>query len=223
MTKQGGNRKTQVKRASGKQAGTTQLGATQTGAPQIGDRQARRQVILDAALELLATRGLEGVTHRAIDEIAGLPQGSSTYYFPKKVGLLIAAADRLAELLEKDCDDIQVGFAQTAARLGMDAAIAYVAQELGAYADKSRQLFLARMELTLAAARRDDLAGVGAQLTAAARMPIEFFLKLISNGRADVPIETCAGLIDGITLMYATGQGPKPTTEQVAAIFRAVL
>ncbi|WP_374313861.1 TetR/AcrR family transcriptional regulator [Dongia sp.] len=218
MSKPGGNRKTQVKRASGKRAG-----ATQAGTAQIGDRQARRQVILDAALQLLATRGLEGVTHRAIDEMAGLPQGSSTYYFPKKLGLLIAAAERLAEMLEKDCDDIQVGFAQTAARLGMDAAIAYVAQELGAYADKSRHLFLARMELTLAAARRHDLAGVGAQLTAAARRPIEFFLKLISNGRADVPIETCAGLIDGITLMYATGQGPKPTTEQVAAIFRAVL
>jgi DNA-binding transcriptional regulator YbjK len=218
MSKPGLNKKTEVKRAGSKPAGGKPAGAAQAG-----DRQARRHIILDAAIELLATRGLEGVTHRAIDEFAGLPQGSSTYYFPKKVGLLIAAADRLAELLEKDCDDIQVGFAQTAARLGMDAAIAYVAQELGAYADKSRHLFLARMELTLAAARRDDLAGVGAQLTAAARRPIEFFLKLISNGRADVPIETCAGLIDGITLMYATGQGPKPTTEQVAAIFRAVL
>jgi hypothetical protein len=60
-------------------------------------------------------------------------------------------------------------------------------------------------------------------LTAAARRPIEFFLKLISDGRADVPIETCAGLIDGITLMYATGQGPKPTTDQIAAVFRSIL
>ena len=218
MSKPGMKKEPQVKRAGGKLAGS-QL----PGEKQGGGKQARRQIILDGALELLATRGLEGVTHRAIDEIAGLPQGSSTYYFPKKVGLLIAASERLAELLEKDCDDIQVGFAQTAARLGMDAAIAYVAQELGAYADKSRNLFLARMELTLAAARRDELAGVGVQLTTAARRPIEFFLTLISKGRADVPIETCAGLIDGITLMYATGQGPKPTTEQVAAIFRAVL
>jgi DNA-binding transcriptional regulator YbjK len=184
---------------------------------------ARREVILNGVIELLATRGLEGVTHRAVDEIAGLPQGSSTYYFPKKAALLIAAAQHLAQILEKDCDELQVGFAETAAKQGLDAAVAYVATELVAYADNSRHLFLARMELTMASARREDLAGVGTELTAAARRPIEFFLKLISDGRDDVPIETCAGLIDGITLMYATGQGPKPTTDQIAAVFRSIL
>lgn len=183
----------------------------------------RRKAILDGVIELLATRGMEGVTHRAVDQIAGLPQGSTTYYFPKKTALLVAASDRLAQLLEKDCDDLQVGFADKVAKEGMDAAIAYVAAELAAYADCARHLFLARMELTMAASRRDDLEGVGEKLGAAARRPIEFFLRLISDGRKDVPIETCAGLVDGISLMYATGQGPKPTTEQVAAIFRAIL
>lgn len=186
-------------------------------------KRARRVTILDGVIELLATRGLEGVTHRAVDEVAGLPQGSSSYYFPKKTLLLIAASQHLAELLEKDCDELQVGFAQTAAKQGLDAAVQYVAEELVAYADDSRHLFLARIELTMASARRDDLANIGAQLTAAARRPIEFFLKLISDGRADVPIETCAGLIDGIGLMHATGQGPKPTTDQVAAVFRSIL
>ncbi|ACG74191.1 transcriptional regulator, TetR family [Anaeromyxobacter sp. K] len=187
------------------------------------DRSDRRIVILEAVLELLATRGLEGVTHRAADDAAGLPQGSTTYYFPKKTALLVAAADHLAALLEKECDELQVGFAERAARQGLDAAIAYVADELAAYADDTRHLFLARVELTMAAARREDLAGVGERLTAAARRPIAFFVKLISHGRADAPIETCAGLIDGITLMYAIGQGPRPTTEQVSAVLRAVL
>lgn len=184
---------------------------------------ARRENILNGVIELLATRGLEGVTHRGVDEVAGLPQGSCSYYFPKKALLLIAASQHLAELLEKDCDELQVGFAETAAKDGMDAAVEYVAQEVVTYADDSRHLFLARMELTMAAARRDDLADVGKQLTAAARRPLEFFLKLISDGRDDVPIETCAGLIDGIGLMHATGQGPKPTTDQVAAVFRSIL
>lgn len=187
------------------------------------DKTARRDVILTGVIELLARRGLEGVTHRAVDEIAGLPQGSSSYYFPKKAALLIATSQHLAALLEKDCDELQVGFADTAAKSGLDAAVEYVATELVAYADKSRHLFLARMELTLAAARREELKDVGVQLTAAARRPIEFFLRLISNGRTDVPIETCAGIIDGIALMYATGQGPKPTADQVATVFRSVL
>lgn len=188
------------------------------------ERTDRRALILDSVVQLLATRGMEGVTHRAVDEAAGLPQGSTSYYYPRKSALLVAAADHLAALLEKECDDLQVGFAELAARKGLDAAIAYVAGELIAYADSTRHLFLARVELTMAAARREDLAGVGERLTAAARRPIAFFVKLNSNGQAgDAPIETCAGLIDGITLMYAIGQGPKPTAEQVSAVLRAVL
>jgi DNA-binding transcriptional regulator YbjK len=187
------------------------------------DKANRKQIILNSAIDLLATRGLEGVTHRAVDEAAGLPPGSSSYYFPKKAALLLAAAQQLAELLEKDCEDMQVGFAETVALAGMGAAVDYVAEELAAYADTSRNLFLARMELTMASARREDLAGVGAQLTAAARRPIVFFLTLISEGRADVPVDVFAGFIDGMTLMYATGQGPKPTREQVAAVFGSIL
>ncbi|MEO0915282.1 MAG: TetR family transcriptional regulator, partial [Pseudomonadota bacterium] len=78
----------------------------------------RRAIILDTVITLLATRGLEGVTHRGIDEAAGLPQGSSSYYFPKKAPLLVAASEHLAALLEKDCEDLQVSFAKIAATDG---------------------------------------------------------------------------------------------------------
>lgn len=187
------------------------------------DKPDRRQAILDGVISLLAERGLEGVTHRAVDQVSGLPQGSTSYYFPRKFALLVDASKRLASLLEEDCDDLQIGFAKAVAEDGWDAAMDYVAGELVAYADDARHLFLARIELTLAASRRSELADVGTQLTTAARRPIEFFLRLISERRQDMPIAACAGLIDGITLMYATGQAPKPTGEQVAAAFRAML
>lgn len=183
----------------------------------------RKDKILDGVIELIATRGLEGVTHRAVDQAVGLPQGSTTYYFPKKTALIIAAAEQLADQLGKDCDELQVGFAECVAKQGMDAAIAYVGDYLVSYADNSRHLFLARLELTVASTRNDEFSDLGDLLTEAARRPIEFFLKLISDGSTDVPVETCAGLIDGITLMYATGQGPKPTTNQIAAVFRSIL
>ena len=183
----------------------------------------RRTRILDGVIDLLATRGMDGVTHRAVDAVAGLPQGSTTYYFPKKTALLLAAAEHLAALLGKDCDDLQVGFAERAAEQGTAAAIDYVGREVVAYADTARHLFLARIELTMASARNEALAGVGDQLTAAARRPIAFFLKLISDGRSDMPTDTCAGLIDGITLMHVTGQGPKPTSDQIKAVFAAMI
>lgn len=183
----------------------------------------RKVVILNAAIQLLADKGLGGVTHRAIDKIAGLPQGSTTYYFPKKNTLVIATAEHLANLLGKDCDDLQVGFADQAAKYGIAAAIGYVGGELVSYADNSRHLFLARMELTVASTREEEFSELGNLLTTASRRPIEFFIKLISDGRTDVPVETCAGLIDGITLMYATGQGPKPTIDQIETVFKSIL
>lgn len=183
----------------------------------------RRSTILDAVIRLLAERGLAGVTHRATDAAAGLPQGSSTYYFPRKSELLRAAASHLALALEKDCGALQIGFAEVAAKQGLDAAIDYVAGELVASADQTKYLLLARLELTLAAARDDDLSDVGDRLSVAARRPIEFFVSLISDDSSKVPVDTCVGLIDGISLMHATGQGPQPTTDQVASVLRSLV
>jgi len=183
----------------------------------------RKILILDTTLAVIAGAGLDGLTHRAVDAAAGLPAGSTSYHFPKKAALLAATADRLEALLGKDCDDLQVGFSERVAAQGMDAAIDYVGVELVAYADRERDLFLARMELTLAAARRPELEGAGERLTAAAQRPIAFFLDLMAGRRADAPVEVCAGLIDGITLRYVTGQGPRPTAEQVRAVFAALL
>ncbi|MBL4646302.1 MAG: TetR family transcriptional regulator, partial [Rhizobiales bacterium] len=138
----------------------------------------RKEKILDGVIKLIASRGLEGVTHRAVDQFVGLPQGSTTYYFPKKAALIIAAAEQLADHLAKDCDELQVGFAACAAKQGMEAAITYVGEYLVSYADNSRHLFLARMELTVASTRREEFAHLGELLTVAARRPIEFFLEL---------------------------------------------
>jgi DNA-binding transcriptional regulator YbjK len=184
--------------------------------------KSRRSAILDAVIGLLAEKGLAGVTHRAADLAAGLPQGSSSYYFPKKSELVRAAASRLADELGKDCDDLQIAFAEVTATRGLEAAIAHAAQGLIASADRGKRLLLARIELTLAAARDDDLSDVGDELAAAARRPIEFFVGLISGGASAVPMETYVGLIDGIALTYATGQGPEPTADQVAAVLRSL-
>lgn len=185
--------------------------------------QDRKTQILDATILLLAEQGLDGVTHRAVDQSAGLPQGSTSYYFSKKLPLLLAASEHLAGILEKDCDELQVAFSDLVAKEGMDAAVRFVADELVSFTDTSRHLFLARVELTLASARREDMAEVAARLTSAARRPLVFFLELISEQKSEGAVETCAGLIDGISLMYATGQGPKPTVDQISAVVRSVL
>jgi DNA-binding transcriptional regulator YbjK len=45
------------------------------------DPVGRRQTIIDAATRVIAEAGLAGLTHRRVADIAGVPVGSTTYYF----------------------------------------------------------------------------------------------------------------------------------------------
>jgi DNA-binding transcriptional regulator YbjK len=53
-------------------------------------------------LGVLAAQGARGLTHRAVDESAKLPIGSTSYYFRTRGDLITAAAVRLCELDERD-------------------------------------------------------------------------------------------------------------------------
>ncbi|WP_350280397.1 TetR family transcriptional regulator C-terminal domain-containing protein [Kribbella sp. HUAS MG21] len=55
----------------------------------------RRDAIADAAIHLVATRGLRGLTHRAVDAEAGLPPGSTSYYLRTRNALLTACVSRM--------------------------------------------------------------------------------------------------------------------------------
>jgi len=64
----------------------------------------RPQRIVDAALEVIAERGVARTTHRAIAERAGVPLGSVTYHYDSLDDILWAAfsqvADRVAHRFE---------------------------------------------------------------------------------------------------------------------------
>ncbi|MCP2320332.1 transcriptional regulator, TetR family [Nocardia amikacinitolerans] len=62
----------------------------------------RRTLIVDAAIELIARRGLRALTHRALDTELALPPGSSSYYFRTKRALIEAIADRISARSRSD-------------------------------------------------------------------------------------------------------------------------
>ncbi len=57
----------------------------------------KREQILDAAIELLGSRGARALTHRAVDETAAVPVGSTSNYFRTRQALLIGIAERLED------------------------------------------------------------------------------------------------------------------------------
>ncbi|WP_330231827.1 TetR family transcriptional regulator [Nocardia sp. NBC_00508] len=55
----------------------------------------KRELVLDAAIDLLGSRGTRALTHRAVDEVAGMPAGSASNYFRTRESLLTGIAERL--------------------------------------------------------------------------------------------------------------------------------
>ncbi|TDW17663.1 TetR/AcrR family transcriptional regulator [Kribbella kalugense] len=105
----------------------------------------RRDAIADAAIHLVATRGLRGLTHRAVDTEAGLPPGSTSYYLRTRNALLTACVSRM---LTRD-----VGGMPPA---GGDPVELMIGMTVGLAHDRPDDL-VARYELSLEASRQPDL------------------------------------------------------------------
>lgn len=58
----------------------------------------RRRTLCDTAIQLLADEGAKGLSHPKVDQFAGVPNGTTSFYFRTRSALLLATAQRLAEL-----------------------------------------------------------------------------------------------------------------------------
>ncbi|WLQ07949.1 TetR/AcrR family transcriptional regulator [Arthrobacter oryzae] len=58
----------------------------------------RRMELMDAALKVVAEKGMKGLTHRAVDAAAQLPEGTTSNYYRNRANLVEAVLDRLLEL-----------------------------------------------------------------------------------------------------------------------------
>ncbi|MBR8740285.1 TetR/AcrR family transcriptional regulator [Nocardiopsis sp. MG754419] len=57
---------------------------------------------LDAAIDLVGTRGLHALTHGKVDTAAGLPRGSTSNHFRTRAALVRGVVERLEELDHRD-------------------------------------------------------------------------------------------------------------------------
>ncbi|MCT2548468.1 MULTISPECIES: TetR/AcrR family transcriptional regulator [Streptomyces] len=113
----------------------------------------RADLIADAALALLAERGMRGLTHRAVDERAGLPQGSTSNYARTRQALLEAAVRRLAEREARVLAPAEL----PAPAAGPEGLLAGLASALHRYLTRHPELLVCRYELALEATRRPEL------------------------------------------------------------------
>jgi DNA-binding transcriptional regulator YbjK len=113
----------------------------------------RRRQLLDAGVGVLAAEGLRGLTHRAVDRAAGLPEGSCSAYLRTRSALQQALAEHVSARLLADVDELADRLRSDA---DCDGGAATLDLLLGWLAEP--ELLLARLELTMAA-RRDPALG----------------------------------------------------------------
>jgi DNA-binding transcriptional regulator YbjK len=61
-----------------------------------GDR--RRRELCDAAINVLAEHGSRGLTHGQVDRYAGVPDGTTSYYYRTRAALLRGVGKRVADI-----------------------------------------------------------------------------------------------------------------------------
>ncbi|GAA4219139.1 TetR/AcrR family transcriptional regulator [Actinocatenispora rupis] len=116
----------------------------------------RRRALADAAIELLVSAGVHGVTHRAVERRAGLPTGTASNYFRTREDLLVAVTRRVLELHNADL----AAAAATHPRRGtlVEQMTDLIAGSLYEAASDHRDRYVAIFELWLESQRRPALA-----------------------------------------------------------------
>jgi DNA-binding transcriptional regulator YbjK len=184
------------------------MGAPTAGRPAAARRPrrhdpGRRDRLIDAAITVIAERGVAGTTHREIARVADVPLGSMTYHFASLDEVLAEAFTRHADSVARVFDQ-RMGAASDR-RAAIDAVVTLVAADLlGASA--GRDLVLS-VELYVAAARNPALKAVTQAWMARSRRALEQHFDPTTARELDA-------LIEGLVLHSALSTDPM-TPEQI--------
>jgi DNA-binding transcriptional regulator YbjK len=170
----------------------------------------RRALIADAAISTLARDGMRGLTHRAVDRAAGLPEGSASYYFRTRQALLQATVERLAELTSTD----MLGSTAVPAPPGhdLDTLAGVTAGLIENWLTTGRERQLARYELALEATRRPELRQTLVTTGAAIRAVVAELFAAAGVREPHQRAADFAAFIDGLLFDQIAGAGNRELT-----------
>ncbi|ARX81959.1 MULTISPECIES: TetR/AcrR family transcriptional regulator [Streptomyces] len=164
---------------------------------------ARTELIADTALSLLAERGMRGLTHRAVDEAAGLPPGSTSNHARTRLALLEAAVRRQAE---RENDVLTPSELPDPAG-DRDTLISGLAMALHRFltGDDHRGLLLSRYELALEATRRPELRSYYDAAGAQFREPLRELMVAVGSKEPERHTLSLVAWCDGMMFSCVAG------------------
>jgi DNA-binding transcriptional regulator YbjK len=157
--------------------------------------RSRRELLLRAAVELLADGGPRAVTHRAVAARAGVPQASTTYYFAS-IQQLTDEALRLH--LSERTAELQAMIASATDKGGSTEDIARVLAEM--LITRSREIAIAQFEVYMQAGRNPELSTHVEQTLRTFEKIAESVLRLLGAREPERAAPVFVALIDGFLL-----------------------
>jgi DNA-binding transcriptional regulator YbjK len=124
---------------------------------EVAEKTDRREALLDAAIDVVAAQGMRGLTHRAVEAEAGLPHGSTTYYFGTRHDLLVAMMQHTAEKGRRAVEPIARALTLQLADRSKPVDIDSIGDALIAWIDAQGAMELARYELQITGARDEEM------------------------------------------------------------------
>ena len=176
----------------------------------------RRAQILDAAIDVIAERGLEGVTHRAVANAAGVPLSATSYFFASMDELIGAAVTRIADgvlqAVESFIDDTtNRGSTETS----VDAAIDRMLAALAGPRDRQIQV---QFEAYLATNRRPDLIESVRRIVEAYEHAATTILASLGATEPEMAARHLIAVLDGFALQRIANPRPDDQDAVRAAV-----
>ncbi|UBU11786.1 TetR/AcrR family transcriptional regulator [Nonomuraea gerenzanensis] len=177
----------------------------------------RSDLVADTAITLLAERGMRGLTHRAVDEAAGLPPGSTSNLARTRAALLELTLSRLTELEMRALSGAYGSDSYELAHLPERMAEGLHVQLL------DRRRTLARYELALEATRRPELRRIYDEAGRRFRDPAVAMLAAMGSPDPVTHARNLVAFGEGLMFDAIAGAGSVPTLEELADAVRDLL
>ena len=184
----------------------------------------RRTQILDTAVDILADTGVAGVTHRQVDERAGMPPGTTSNYFRTRLALLEAVTAHVADLHWQRVAVLQSVVGQPQSREGVKALMTRMITDPD---EQSRRRNAARFELFLEGTRRPELRPALNEIQAAALKSACLILEAAGFEPSTEQMGELSRLLNGLAfsnLTFSEGRaGAQDPAGLIDRILRTVL
>lgn len=157
----------------------------------------RRRQLMEAAVAVVAEHGMRGLTHRAVDRQAGLPEGSCSSYLRTRSALQRALATFVAARLNADVQELSTRLVANAGQLEL--AVTAIRELFTGWLG-TPALLVAKVELTVEASRDRELAAIFGGWRRDLVQLVEELLDAVGREHGHARAEALVAALDGVLL-----------------------